>query len=120
MRLTPKRSVSRLDVDRVLDAVGAGCEIVVQRRDSVHCDVRLGERDIAISYFDDEGPLVFTGPNDGSGRFELHCRSRVRRASVRLAEDESRFEGSWSEDGEEGSWRILLPDGGAPHSASDR
>jgi hypothetical protein len=78
------------------------------------CDVRLGERDIVISYFDEEGPLVFIGPNDGSGRFELHCRSRVRRAVVQLEADESRLEGSWSESGERGTWRILLRDRGAP------
>jgi hypothetical protein len=91
----------------------------LERREA-DCDVRLGERDIVISYFDDEGPLVFSGPNDGSGRFDLHCRSRVRRVSMRLEEDESRLEGSWSEDGEEGSWRILLPARAAPRSDSGR
>jgi hypothetical protein len=49
----------------------------LERREA-DCDVRLGERDIVISYFDDEGPLVFSGPNDGSGRFDLHCRSASR------------------------------------------
>ena len=72
------------------------------------CDVRIDADAVAVSYFDDQGPVVFVGSNDGSGHFELACRSRPRRATLHMFPDGTVLEGSWVENDVRGFHRILL------------
>ena len=72
------------------------------------CDVSLEDGSIRITYFDEEGPVVFAGRDDGSGCFELVCRSRPRKGSLRFDKDRARLEGEWGEREQAGRWIILL------------
>jgi hypothetical protein len=91
-----------------------GCQVEVFADDGAvlfdddDCDVRLREQILIVSYFDDEGPLVFEGRGSDDGSYELWCRGRPRKARLSLSPDQSRFEGAWIEGDERGSWRILL------------
>ncbi|MCE2391152.1 MAG: hypothetical protein J4G09_06660 [Proteobacteria bacterium] len=72
------------------------------------CDVTLDEGRLIVSYFDDEGPLVFEAPEPETGPFELVCRSRPRRATLALSDDRARLHGRWRERDLEGEWTIFL------------
>ncbi len=72
------------------------------------CEVRIDAQGVAVSYFDDQGPVVFVGSNDGSGHFELSCRSRPRRATLHMLPDGRVLEGSWLEADARGFYRITL------------
>ena len=74
------------------------------------CDVRLEDGTIVISYFDEEGPVVFAGEDDPSGHYHLVCRSRPRKATLHRFEGGTTFEGSWTQGDERGFWRIVLSD----------
>ena len=72
------------------------------------CDLEFEAGSITVTYFDDQGPLVFGGHETSPGCFELVCRSRPRVATLRRSEANA-FEGSWEEGDEHGRWRIVLP-----------
>jgi hypothetical protein len=74
------------------------------------CDLGLDAGSITVTYFDDQGPLVFGGHETSPGCFELVCRSRPRVASLERCEANA-FEGSWEEGEAHGCWRIVLPSG---------
>ncbi len=86
-----------------------GGDIVFEDDD---CDVRIDPGRIRVSWFHEDGPVVFVGGNDGGGRFELVCRSRPRRGRLELRRAPDVLEGTWSEDGLEGGWRIELGEPG--------
>ena len=75
------------------------------------CDVRFEGDQLVISYWDDEGAVVFGGLLHDDGRWELWCRSRPVRAVLRRSADGRRLEGTWRNDEANGSWWIELPDG---------
>jgi hypothetical protein len=78
--------------------------------DDDDCDVRLREEILIVSYFDDEGPLVFEGRRSDAGSYELWCRGRPLRGHLELSSDRTRFEGAWVQGDDRGSWRIRLGD----------
>jgi hypothetical protein len=107
------------------------CHVVVYAADGQvlfddrDCDVRVEPSQIVISYWDDQGAIVFSGRANDEGLYDLWCRSRRRRAEMRYAEESHAFEGTWREDEERGSWRIALPPtaprgGEPPVAAGDR
>ena len=81
-------------------------------------DVRLEDDELLISYWDDRGAVVFAGsrmaPAAGEETapetFDLWCRSRPRRATLRR-EPDGGFAGSWSEADERGTWLLRLSEG---------
>lgn len=73
------------------------------------CDVELEGDSLIVSYFDEEGPLVFVGtPSDDGTRFDLVCRSRPRRGTLERSADGRFLEGQWSERELSGTWHITL------------
>ena len=99
--MSEPRSWSGCDV-RVLDAAGAA---LYQDDD---CDVRLDGDSLVVTYFDDEGPLVFSGLRKDDGSFDLWCRGRVRRGSLAFSPEGDALQGEWSEGEERGRWHIAL------------
>ena len=100
------------------------CRIEVRRADGEppflddDCDVALEAGRLIVSYFDDEGPVVFEAPAPEAAEpapapYELVCRSRPRVATLQASPDRSRLHGRWREGDLEGEWTILLPPAGA-------
>ncbi|MHB1643403.1 MAG: hypothetical protein ACYCS8_12220 [Acidithiobacillus sp.] len=76
-------------------------------RDTV--EVRIDEREIVVSYEDDDGVVIYRGNNDGSGHFSLEAPERNGRASLhRFIPNGNFLEGYWIEGGSTGMWRIEL------------
>lgn len=71
-------------------------------------EVRIDEREIVVSYEDDDGIVVYRGPNDGSGHFSLEAPERNGRASLHCFKNGNFLEGYWAEGGARGMWRIEL------------
>jgi hypothetical protein len=74
-------------------------------------EVRIDENEIAVSYEDNDGIVIYHGNNDGSGHFtlEFNAPGRNGRASLhRFLPDGNILEGYWIEDGSMGMWRIEL------------
>ena len=77
--------------------------------DDDDCEVRLEGAALTVSYFDDEGPVVFVGSASAErGHFELVCRSRPRRGTLRRSDDGHLLRGSWQEGDLRGRWEISL------------
>ena len=96
------------------------CRIEVRRADGEppfrddDCDVALEAGRLIVSYFDDEGPVVFEAEEPESGPFELVCRSRPRLATLSLTPDRARLHGRWSERDLEGELTIFLTPSQSP------
>lgn len=92
-----------------------GCHVVVgeggpfQAVEDDDADLALGEGELLLSYWDDQGAVVLVGPEDEPGRFELMGRSRRRRATLRRKSLHC-FEGQWFEGSASGSLRVELPE----------
>jgi hypothetical protein len=71
-------------------------------------EVRLDEREIVVSYFDEDGPVVYVGRNRGTRRFDLACRSRARRATLERSADGVLLDGTWLEGDDKGTWKVSL------------
>ncbi|MEE9281749.1 MAG: hypothetical protein V3V67_16375 [Myxococcota bacterium] len=89
----------------------SGCRIEVRAGGELEfadddCDVRIESGKLTLTYFDDEGPVVFIG-REASGGFELVCRSRPRTATLRRTG--ATLHGTWKERDQSGSWTIRLP-----------
>ncbi len=95
--------------------VWSACRLVLLSQDGspvFECDdgeVRLDGTVLLVSYFDDQGPVVLAGPEEGDGHFRLVARSRPRTATLSRAGD--RLEGDWVEGDERGTWWIELRNG---------
>ena len=74
-----------------------------------------GDR-LLLSYWDDQGAVVFVGEREGE-RFNLMARSRPRRGELRR-ESASVFIGAWAEGSDGGSLRVVLPESVTPESPS--
>ena len=91
-----------------------GCRVEVvteaggSRFDDDDCDVRLEGDQLVVTYWDENGAVVFDGSRDEGGVFDLWCRSRPRRAELHFCEENRALEGSWSERESRGTWRIEL------------
>ena len=72
-------------------------------------DVEIEDGRMLLTYFDDQGAVVFQGREEAPGRYELIARSRPRRAQ--LLHTGSVLEGSWQEGDSTGSLRIELTTG---------
>lgn len=69
------------------------------------CVVKIDEERIVVEYRED-GPYQYVGANDGSGHFELE--GSHGRATLHRFPDAKLLEGSWTENGVSGMWRIHL------------
>ena len=89
----------------------SGCRVVVRYDDGREdfedddCDVRFEAGSVLVTYFDERGPVVMQGREEGA-EMELHARSRPR--VVRLVREGGVLEGTWRERGDTGSLRIEL------------
>ena len=92
----------------------SGCRVVVGFDDgrSDHedddADLQLGDGELLLSYWDDEGAVVLVGAEAEPGHFELLARSRPLRCALRRA-DARTLTGSWSQGEECGTLRVELP-----------
>ncbi len=69
-------------------------------------DVTIEDGRILLTYFDDQGPVVFEGREEAPGHYELTARSRPRKAQLLRTGD--LLDGSWQEDDSTGTLRIEL------------
>ena len=69
-------------------------------------DVTIADGRILLTYFDDQGAVVFEGREEAPGQYQLTARSRPRKAQLLRTEDV--LEGSWREGDSTGSLRIEL------------
>ncbi len=69
-------------------------------------DVEIEDGRMLLTYFDDEGAVVFEGREQAPGHYVLTARSRPRKAQLLRTEDV--LEGSWREGDSTGSLRIEL------------
>ena len=93
----------------------SGCRIrIVSDQHGLVCedddaDLRIDEAGLELTYWDERGAVVFSGPPPEDEGYELVCRSRPRRATLRCPGQAKRLEGRWSEGDECGSWSVELP-----------
>lgn len=71
------------------------------------CVVKITDEEILVEY-EDEGLQQYRGRNDGSGHFLLTAPELEGRASLHRFADADLLEGSWTEGGYRGMWRIEL------------
>ena len=71
-------------------------------------EVRMDARSIAVSYMYDDTRQTYTGTEIGIGHYELTMEGGNGKASLHCFPDDDRFVGSWSQDGEAGTWEITL------------
>lgn len=71
------------------------------------CVVKIDDERIVVEY-DNDGLCQYVGVNDGSGHFELSMEGEDGRATLHRFQDAKLLEGSWTENGERGMWRIHL------------
>lgn len=71
------------------------------------CDVKL-DRNLLIEYLDEGQIISYRGPNDGSGHFLLKSGDVGGSATLHLNPEHLVLEGSWSEGGYNGMWKIFL------------
>ncbi len=69
-------------------------------------DVEIEDGRMLLTYFDDQGAVIFQGREEAPGRYALIARSRPRRAQ--LQRTGGVLEGSWREGDSTGSLRIEL------------
>ena len=72
-------------------------------------DLALGDGQLLLSYWDEQGAVVFAGVEARPGRFELTARSRPRRATLERA-GPRRLVGRWEEAGASGTLCVELPE----------
>lgn len=80
-------------------------------------DLQLGDGELLLTYWDEQGVVVLAGAEADSGRFELAARSRPRRATLRR-EDARTFTGSWVQGEDCGTLRVEIA--GAEAGSEDR
>jgi hypothetical protein len=71
-------------------------------------DLQLGDGELLLSYWDDEGIVVLVGDEREPGEYELLARSRPRRGTLRR-DDAHTFTGEWEQGDECGTVRVELP-----------
>lgn len=71
-------------------------------------DVRIDEKEIVVSYKDEDGYVVYRGANKGDGHYELAAPERDSHAILHQLPECDILEGFWVEDGERGMWAIFL------------
>lgn len=75
---------------------------------SIPCEVRIDAGSIAVSYDDEDGPVVYEGTEEGAGHFRLTAPRVAGRATLHRFYADDMLEGFWVESGHEGMWRIQL------------
>lgn len=76
--------------------------------DNIPCQVRPGEKTIAVSFHGEHGPVVFDGVEHGPGHWRLACPEPRARATLHRLEDDDVLVGDWTEGHWDGMWRIEL------------
>ncbi len=75
--------------------------------DEIPCVVKIDGDNILVEY-EDEGLVQYKGTSNGEGHFELHGVGFDGRATLHRFPNSFVLEGSWTEEGENGMWRIKL------------
>lgn len=76
------------------------------------CEVRIGEADLVISYTHNRDRHLWRGSSSDGVIFEVsHSGHPADKATLKRT-DEFTLEGSWTENGKAGSWRLDLDDEG--------
>jgi len=74
------------------------------------CEIRIDDKEIVVSYQDDNGFVIYKGKEDGHGHYVLKCPEKHGEASLHMFPKGKVLDGYWKEDGYRGFWRIHLPD----------
>ncbi|MGH2343040.1 hypothetical protein ACRC7T_16335 [Segnochrobactraceae bacterium EtOH-i3] len=75
---------------------------------SLPCQVSISNGTIAVSYEDENGPVVYEGAEIEPGHFKLTAPKVSGRATLHRFPNGTLLEGHWFEDGIRGMWRITL------------
>lgn len=73
-------------------------------------EVRITGDEMVISYEGEVGWVNYTGKDLGGGHFELTSPEVKGRAMLHRLPESDILEGNWSEDGDNGMWRVYLID----------
>lgn len=76
--------------------------------DNIPCQVRLGDKTIAVSYAGEHGPIVYEGVERGAGHWRLTSQEPRGAASLHRFEDDDVLVGDWTEGHWDGMWKIEL------------
>lgn len=99
----------------------SGCRVTVEYDDGrpAHedddSDLQLGEGRLLLSYWDEQGVVVWVGSESEPGRYDLSARSRPRQGTLRREGPRS-FAGSWREGEASGRLRVEIR-GASPERA---
>jgi hypothetical protein len=77
---------------------------------SERCIVTLGDGRMTLKYDIDGGVEVYEGTETAQGHFNLASQDGLGKASLHCFPGGSIFDGWWTEEGDEGMWRIRLGD----------
>lgn len=72
------------------------------------CEVLIDGGRIVVSYKEEGAQVVYEGEAIGEGHYRLACPSRSGRATLHRFPEDDVLEGSWSEGGEDGYWKVRL------------
>ena len=75
------------------------------------CVVKLEEDEVLVEYYEDGEFYQYKGKSNGEGHFELQAKGFNGRATLHMFKDSRVLEGSWTEEGSKGMWRIELHQG---------
>ncbi|QLP96866.1 MAG: hypothetical protein HZY79_04905 [Rhodoblastus sp.] len=76
--------------------------------DNIPCQVRMGDKTIAVSYAGKSGPVVYEGVERGPGHWRLSAHEPRGTASLHRFEDDDVLVGDWTEGHWDGMWKIEL------------
>ena len=77
-------------------------------RQDVPCEVRIQGGELILSCKGDHGPVIYRGTEEGEGHYRLAAPSVAGRGTLHRVLGEDLLEGSWTEGGHSGMWRIQL------------
>ena len=76
--------------------------------EGVECEIRLGDGEIVVTYWEEDGVVLYRGREDGEGHYILECPAKNGKASLHSFPDSRYLEGWWIEEGYRGAWRVTL------------
>lgn len=79
----------------------------VESTENDDCVVKIENGSILVEY-EDDGIVQYVGKEIGDGHFSLVCPEKSGKASLHMFPESEILEGSWTEDGWRGMWKIKL------------
>ena len=77
-------------------------------RQDAPCQVRIQGGELILSYESEAGHVIYRGTEEGDGHYRLTAPSVAGRGTLHRVPGDDLLEGSWTEAGYSGMWRIQL------------